>query len=245
MDGPGNAGRAHGTATLAAASLGSPCAASQHVSPTGQWRSWWSMRNERVRLIVEIALCVALAAVLNLPGLQIRLPINIAGGTVSLNMLPIFVLALRRGLGPGLVAGAIYGFVDLLIEPFVVHPVQLLLDYPIAYGLVGLAGLGAVAWHQRVAGGRLVDGARVALPFLLLGGAGRFAAHWLSGMIFFGANAPEGQPVWLYSLVYNASYLIPSVVLAALATLAVLPALERAVPSAPGPNLRHGKTGTA
>lgn len=202
------------------------------------------MRSERVRLIVEIALCVALAAVLNLPGLQIRLPINIAGGTISLNMLPIFVLALRRGLGPGLVAGAIYGFVDLLIEPFVVHPVQLVLDYPIAYGLLGLAGLGAAAWHLKVTGGRMVDGARVALPFLLLGGAGRFAAHWLSGIIFFGANAPAGQPVWLYSLVYNASYLIPSVVLAALATLAVLPALERAVPSAPGPNLSDGKTGT-
>lgn len=202
------------------------------------------MRNERVRLIVEIALCVALAAVLNLPGLQIRLPINIAGGTVSLNMLPIFVLALRRGLGPGLVAGAIYGFVDLLIEPFVVHPAQLLLDYPVAYGLLGLAGLGAVAWHK-VPRGRMAAGARIVLPFLLLGGAGRFAAHWVSGIIFFGANAPERQPVWLYSLVYNASYLIPSLVLAALATLAVLPALERAVPSAPASPSRRRKTGTA
>lgn len=203
------------------------------------------MRNERVRLIVEIALCVALAAVLNLPGLQFRLPINIAGGTVSLNMLPIFVLALRRGAGAGIVAGALYGFVDLLIDPFVVHPVQLLLDYPIAYGLVGLAGLGSAAWHEQVARGRMAGGSVVALPFLLLGATGRFAAHWLSGIIFFGANAPEGQPVWLYSLVYNASYLVPSLLLAAMATLAVLPALERAVPSAPAPHLRSGKAGRA
>ena len=63
------------------------------------------MRSERVKTIVEIALCVALAAVLNLPGLRIRLPINIAGGTVSLSMVPIFVLALRRGLIAGIVGG--------------------------------------------------------------------------------------------------------------------------------------------
>ena len=48
-------------------------------------------------------------------------------------MVPIFVLALRRGLVPGMIAGAVYGCVDLLIDPFVVHPVQLLLDYPVAY----------------------------------------------------------------------------------------------------------------
>ena len=71
----------------------------------------------------------------------------------------------------------------------------------------------------------------VVLPFVALGGAGRLAAHWLSGMVFFAQNAPQGQPVWLYSLIYNASYLLPSLVISAAATVAVLPVLERAVPS--------------
>lgn len=190
------------------------------------------MKNERVRVIVEIALCVALAAVLNLPGLRIRLPFNIAGGTVSLNMLPIFVLALRRGLGPGMVAGALYGLVDVLVDPFVVHPAQFLLDYPVAYGLVGLSGLGSRVWSAHAARGRFGKGDSFVLPFLVLGAMARLAAHWLSGLIFFGANAPAGQPIWLYSLVYNASYLLPSLGFAALATLAVLPVLERAVPAA-------------
>ena len=190
------------------------------------------MKNERVRVIVEIALCVALAAVLNLPGLHIRLPFNIAGGTVSMNMLPIFVLALRRGLGPGLVAGALYGVVDVLIDPFVVHPAQFLLDYPIAYSMAGLSGLGSRVWNTHAVRGRLGRGDSLVLPFLVLGAAARLAAHWLSGLIFFAANAPSGQPIWLYSLVYNASYLLPSLALSALATLAVLPVLERAVPAA-------------
>lgn len=188
------------------------------------------MRNERVRLIVEISLCVALSAVLSLVA-RFAPPIAIAGGTVSLSMVPIFVLSLRRGLVPGMIAGALFGCVDLLIEPFIVHPAQVALDYPIAFAFLGLSGLGVVIWHTQVAQGRLARGAIIVLPYIVLGAGGRFAAHWLSGVIFFAANAPAGQPVWLYSLVYNASYLLPSLVICAAATVAVLPVLERAVPS--------------
>jgi thiamine transporter len=189
------------------------------------------VKNQRVRVLVEIALCVALSAVLNLPGLRIRLPINIAGGTVSLSMLPIFVLAMRRGVGPAMVAGAIYGLVDVLVDPFVVHPIQFLLDYPVGYAMVGLAGIGAAAWRATVDRGLHARAQLVVLPFLLLGASARLASHWLSGMVFFGANAPSGQPVWLYSLLYNASYVLPSLIFSAAAAVAVLPVLERAVPS--------------
>ena len=189
------------------------------------------MSRDRVRIIVEIALTVAMAAVLNLPWFRIRLPINIAGGTISLNMLPLFVLALRRGLVPGLVAGALYGMVDLLFDPFVVHPIQFLLDYPVAYALCGLAGLGSGPWHRAMERETLAHAEWVAVPYLVLGAAGRLAAHWLSGLVFFAQNAPAGQPIWLYSLLYNASYVLPSLVMCVLGTLAVLPVLERAVPS--------------
>jgi thiamine transporter len=188
------------------------------------------MKSERVRVIVEIALCVSLSAVLNMPGLRFKLPFNIAGGTVSLNMLPILVLALRRGLGPGLAAGALYGLVDVLVDPFVVHPAQFLLDYPVAYGFVGVAGLGSRTWHRLVRDGHVLMSGAVATPFVVLAGAARFVSHWLSGLIFFASYA-KGQPAWLYSLVYNASYLVPSLLLSAVACLALLPVLERAVPS--------------
>lgn len=195
------------------------------------------MRNERVQIMVEIALCVALAAVLHLAA-RFTPPIAIAGGTISLSMVPIFVLALRRGLVVGIIGGAIFGCVDLLLEPFIVSPIQVLLDYPIAFGLTGLAGLGSVFWHANVERGKLAAGALATIPFLVLGAAGRYAAHWLSGVIFFGQNAPAGQPVWLYSLVYNASYVLPSLVISAVVTVAVLPVLERAIPSqSPRPGL--------
>ena len=53
-----------------------------------------------------------------------------------------------------------------------------------------------------------------------------------SGVVFFGQNAPAGQPVWLYSLLYNLSYMVPSIVLCMAVAAVVLPALELAVPSA-------------
>ncbi len=186
------------------------------------------MRTERTRLLVEIALTVALCYALRWIG--VRLPWNIAGGSVSLEMLPLFVLGLRRGVVPAMVAGAMWGVVDFLFEPYVIGPVQVLLDYPVAFALVGLCGLGSGRYKRLVSAGRLLTAEIAAVPWMLLGAGARFAAHFVSGMVFFAENAPQGQPVWLYSLVYNASYLVPSAVMCVAAALVVLPVLQRAVP---------------
>lgn len=190
------------------------------------------MRSQRIRLLVEIALTVALSAVLSM--LAVRLPINFAGGTISLSMVPILVLALRRGAFPGVIAGVLFGCVDYLIEPYFVAPVQVLLDYPLAFGAVGLAGLGSGVF-RRAYEASPSRAALWAIPFIALGGTGRFAAAWVSGVVFFGQNAPEGQPVWLYSLIYNLSYIVPSIVLCIAVALVVLPAVELAVPTNPRP----------
>jgi thiamine transporter len=190
------------------------------------------VRSERTRLLVEIALTVALSAVLSV--FAVRLPINFAGGTISLSMVPILVLALRRGVFPGVIAGVMFGCVDYLIEPFFVAPMQVLLDYPIAFGAVGFAGLGSTP-YRRACSVSPARGVAVAVPFIILGGAARFAAAWLSGVVFFGQYAPAGQPVWLYSLGYNLSYMVPSIVLCIAVAAVVLPAVELAVPSASRP----------
>jgi len=185
------------------------------------------MRSQRTLLLVEVALTVALAAALNF--LALRLPINFAGGSISLSMVPIFVLALRRGVGAGLIAGFAFGCIDLVIEPYFLAPIQVLLDYGVAYAAVGLAGLGAGVFRMTSERSALA-GAAVSVPFMLLGGLARFAAAWTSGVVFFGSNAPKGQPVWLYSIVYNSSYLLPSLVISITAAILILPVLQRAVP---------------
>jgi thiamine transporter len=122
------------------------------------------------------------------------------GGSINIGMVPIFWLALRRGWKIGICAGAVFGVVDLAIEPFVVHPIQLVLDYPLAFAVLGLAG-----FFQKYP----VIG-------VVVGGAGRFVSHFVSGVVYFADYAPPGMSPIVYSAVYNGTYLIPSTIICAL-----------------------------
>ena len=186
------------------------------------------MTATRTRIIVEAGLSIALAYVLG-RFMLFKLPF---GGSISLDMLPLLVFALRRGAGPGVLTGALYGMLNYTIDPVgIVHWAQFLLDYAVAYGLVGLAGLGSKLLASRVAAWRSATAMlSVVTPFALLGMTARFAAHFVSGIVFFGSYAPAGQPLALYSLVYNATYMGPSAILCLVAAILVLPVLERAVP---------------
>jgi thiamine transporter len=110
---------------------------------------------------------------------------------------------LRRGPRIGLFAGALFGVVDLAIEPFVVNPVQFLLDYPLAFGALGLA-----AFFQKI-------------PVLgvVVGASGRFVCHFVSGVIYFPQYAPVGMSPVVYSALYNGSYLLPDMIVCAIIIL--------------------------
>ncbi len=177
------------------------------------------------RVLTEAALAVALAFVLGFFVL-FKMPF---GGSVSLEMIPLILLALRQGWKVGIVAGAAYGLLDLAIDPYVVHPVQFLLDYPLAFGALGLAGL-----FQPTARGAVL-GATVAV-------LARFSFHFLSGVVFFASFAPEGFNPYLYSAAYNAAYLVPSLGIAIVVTVVLLKALEGAQPSPRQLHYRRSKT---
>ncbi|MBI2505179.1 MAG: energy-coupled thiamine transporter ThiT [Candidatus Latescibacteria bacterium] len=168
----------------------------------------------KVRLYAELAVAIALAAVLDLISKSLPLPRLPYGGSISLRALPILIIAMRHGTKAGMMAGGGYGVVDFLIHPVFVHPLQLLLDYPIALGALGSAGL---VWGQRptLSRGRLLVG-------ILLASALRLAAHFVSGVVFFAQFAPAGQPLWLYSLLYNSSYIAPETIILILLTQLIL-----------------------
>ncbi|MDR0347291.1 MAG: energy-coupled thiamine transporter ThiT [Coriobacteriales bacterium] len=211
------------------------------------------MRNTRILILVEVALAVALAAVLN--AIQARLPLNVAGGSVNLCMLPIAVVALRRGALAGATAGALFGLIDFLLEPFFLFPLQVILDYPAPYLLFGL-GVGlfsriynkaAEKDERRVTGLFIAQSTGVIIGALLVGGTMRLVSHVLSGVLFFAEYAADffadypvllqagaadtGLNVWIYSTVYNLLYIIPSVAGALICVLVVMPVLAKAVPA--------------
>lgn len=169
----------------------------------------------RTGTAAETAVAIALAAVLSL--VRVKLPHLVYGGSVSLHTLPILFLSLRRGPRAGILAGAAYGVVNFVMTPYFVHPVQLVLDYPAAFASLGLAGLAASAKSGPWTIAAAAAGASLA----------RLGSHVLSGVVYFAHLAPEGTPVWKYSLLYNASYMVPETLIAA----AAVPWLVRRVPA--------------
>ncbi len=167
------------------------------------------------RVLAEAALAIALAFVLGLITV-FRMPF---GGSVSLEMLPLILLALRQGWRVGVLAGGAYGLLNLAVNPVILHPVQVLFDYPLPFAALGLAGL----FPPTVRGAMLGTVTAV---------AARFACHFVSGVAFFAAYAPEGWNPLVYSAAYNAAYLVPSLLVALFVVVPLLRALSQALPSA-------------
>lgn len=163
-------------------------------------------------MIAKAAVCVALAYVLSLVKI-FRMPM---GGSVSLiAMYPLILFAVAFGPLEGLLIGCVYGLLQLIIDPYVIHPLQLLADYPLAYAALALA----------CAAKLLPLNDKLKLPAaVLLGYLGRYLMAVLSGVVFFAEYAGE-QNVWIYSLVYNISYLGPEALVCM--AVAAIPGMSR------------------
>jgi thiamine transporter len=161
------------------------------------------------RILTEVIAMVALAGVLEFISgfLPFQMP---EGGRVTLAaMVPIFFVAIRRGPKYGVLAGVAFGLVVLVEEPFVYNPVQFLLDYPLAFGALGLAG-----FFRRMPWLPLVG--------VAVGIGGRFVCHFISGLVFFASYAPAGMDPAVYSATYNAWYLVPELFISEVVMLVLI-----------------------
>ncbi|HDI07896.1 MAG TPA: energy-coupled thiamine transporter ThiT [Candidatus Bathyarchaeota archaeon] len=156
------------------------------------------------KVLAEASVTVALTVILReiLPPLY-TMP---QGGSVTVaGLVPLLWFALRRGTAAGMFAGAVYGLINMSMGGDVVHPVQALLDYPLAFAALGLAGL----WKK------------YPLVGVVFGIAGRFVCSFLAGIIFFTSFSIDGV---VASAVYNGTYLVGELII----SLAVMLMLMRA-----------------
>lgn len=146
------------------------------------------------KLITHMGLMISLALILH----QIRIYQMPQGGSITLgSMLPLLFIAFRYGPGVGYLAGFIYGVINLIFNPYILHPVQVLFDYPLPYMAVGIAGY---------FNNRLFLGTSIAI-------AARFICHFISGIVFFAAYTPAGTSPYAYSFLFNISYLLPELII--------------------------------
>lgn len=159
-----------------------------------------SETTSETKIIAEGIVIIALTIILKdvLPPIW-HLP---QGGSVSAaGMVPLLWFSLRRGLRSGLEACSVYGLVHMALPgSYIVDPVQALLDYPIAFAALGLAGMFK----------------KYPLIGVGVGITGRFLAHFATGVWFFSEYAPAGMHSVIYSAIYNGSYLIIELVISAI-----------------------------
>ncbi len=158
----------------------------------------------RTRMLCEGAIMVALAQILSYVKLM-ELP---NGGSLTPAMFPILLFAVRWGLKDGLLAGFVFGLLQLMFDGAYAWGWQsMLLDYLVAFTPLGLAGL--------------FKGKKWGIfPGTFLGCLGRFVVHFISGVTIYRIHAPTEvmgtvfDHPGLYSLVYNGSYMLPNAILA-------------------------------
>lgn len=183
------------------------------------------MKTNKTRILVECALMIAIATVLGYIPL-FELP---QGGSITLcSMVPLVIASMRHGARWGVLTGGVHGLIQMMLGiKNVTYCTTLwtmagciLLDYILAFAVLGLTCMFAARFKNRSAG--------IAVGTVTTGLL-RLFCSFLSGILIWGAYAPEGTPVWLYSLGYNSSYMIPEIVLTAVAAVAIMRIVDKRV----------------
>lgn len=169
------------------------------------------MKQNTTRKLTVSAILIALATVLSL--IKIQLPVNIFGGSITLaSMVPVILISLRYDVKWSLLSAVAFGALQILVGGFYAPPTPtfinfvlvVLLDYLIAFGVLGLAGAFGHLFKKPVV--QIIGGSAIVVGL-------RFLCHFISGMLIWGSYAEQGQPIWLYSLTYNGSYMIPELII--------------------------------
>lgn len=177
-----------------------------------------------LRRFVECALMVAVATVLSL----IKIDLPFGGGVTICSMLPIILISHRHGVKWGLATAFVYSLIQLVLgldnvgygETFVMAAGIVLLDYVIAYTVLGFSGAFNRVFPDRSKPTAVVVG--VAVTFFL-----RFVCHFITGAWIWGVWMPEefmGMPMtnpWVYSALYNGWYMLAELVLTEIVVLLI------------------------
>ena len=147
--------------------------------------------DSRIRNFAISALLVALAFVLSFVKI-IHLPF---GGSVTLfSMIFISLPAYFFGIGYGFMASVTYSLLQLVVDPYIIHPLQLFLDYIFAFSCFGI-----VAFFRNRKNGLQIGFITACII--------RFLSSSISGYVFFKEYAPETWNPLVYTVVYNGSYI--------------------------------------
>lgn len=189
------------------------------------------MKQTKLRTLVECALMVALAIVLGM----IVIYEGPFGGSVTLfSMVPLLLISFRHGMKWGLGCCFVYSVVNVFLGiknlTYIPTPAGVIatifLDYIIAFTVIGIAGMTRnIKITKNDTANSLMNTFSGSLAALII----RFICHLVSGAVIWysltqGWYAEDPTHIvhqygpWMYSLVYNATFMVPEIALTLVAT---------------------------
>lgn len=186
--------------------------------------------HESILATASGGMAIALSTILSFL-ILLRMPQG--GSLTAASMLPIIFCALAFGPVWGIGIGAVHGLLQFIIAPYLAHWASVILDYPLAFAFLGLAGFFAAPAALRREKRNIISRITLVTPAKMIiavwiAMAGRMLSHLVSGVVFYRSYAIEaGQNPWIYSLIYNGTYMLPEAVLTSIILVGVATVLRR------------------
>lgn len=186
--------------------------------------------SKNLNIWIEGTIMAALATALSFIPLEIGPSFTITVGQ------PVLILyALRRGFVPGMVASFLWGIMHIFVaNADILTPLQGFIEYFVAFGFSGLAGLWSVKTKNSIEASDAFHARLYITLASIIGTFGRFFWHTIAGYYFWGQYAPEGWSPWFYSIVMNGA----SAIATTLFTVITLLIISRTSPSLYLPRLK-------
>ncbi|NMH67799.1 energy-coupled thiamine transporter ThiT [Bacillus sp. RO3] len=177
------------------------------------------MKNTRLVVLLEASLMAAFAVILDmLPSIKLSPSISI-----SIAMVPIFLLSYRRGWKAGVLAGFVWGILQIALgDAWIATPVQMVIEYFIAFAFIGFAGL--FAGNIQGALGRNNRSAAISwlVAATFIGSLARYFWHFIAGFVFFAEYAPKDMSPLLFSLIANGITMLGSALLCSIILVIIM-----------------------
>ena len=133
------------------------------------------------------------------------------GGSVSLGCMPLVLLSARHGIRIGVLCGILQGLLMTIISPSIIHPLQFILDYPLAYACIGFSGI--FVWYdekQSVTILSLKAVVATTVAYFL-----RMIMHVVAAIVFF-SDGKAFKEALAFGITYNLSHILPETILCAI-----------------------------
>lgn len=167
--------------------------------------------NKSLVVLTEGAIVTAAAQALN----YVPHSVGISSIELVYGLIPMAIFALRRGLKAGMLAGLVWGLLDMITRGLasgsVMNPLQGFMEYPLAFAVIGLIGAGSIKIKETIQADKNPIG--WILFYTAIGFFTKYALHFIAGAYFWGQFAPKGMNPWIYSLIINGGSFVANMIM--------------------------------